>query len=99
MTPSNTISTLADRAHETIDKAADQAAPALLRASSAAHETIDKVAKAAVPAVDWAAQSSDKLADKSNEWAGTCSEYVRARPLTSAIGALAIGYLAGRMLR
>ena len=94
-----TTSTLRDRAHETVDKAAEQIAPALQRASSAAHDTIDKVANAAEPAADWAAQQKEQLATKSNELAEACSNYVRERPLASVIGALAIGYFAGRLLR
>jgi len=93
------ISNLKDRAHETVDKAAEQVAPAVQRVSSAAHETIDKVANAAAPAAEWAAQSGRELSKKSNELAEACSDYVRARPLVSVAGALAIGYLAGRMLR
>jgi len=86
-------------AHETVDKAAGQAAPALQRVRSVAHETIDRVANTAAPVAEWASQSGQKLATKSNELTGACSGYVRARPLASVAGALAIGYLAGRILR
>ena len=99
MTFSDSIATLAGRAHDTIDKTAEQAGPALRRASSAAHETIDKVAIAAEPAAEWAVQSGQKLAVRANETAGACSGFVRARPLASMVGVLAIGYLAGRLSR
>ena len=57
MTASNVYSgnatpTVTDRAHQAVDKAAEQAAPMLDRASSAAHQTIDKVANAAAPAAE-----------------------------------------------
>jgi ElaB/YqjD/DUF883 family membrane-anchored ribosome-binding protein len=104
MTASNVYSgnatpTVTDRAHQAVDKAAEQAAPMLERASSAAHQTIDKVANAAAPAAEWATQNGRQLASKSTELAEACSGYVRERPLVSVAGALALGYLAGRMMR
>jgi len=89
----------ASAAHETVDKAAGQVAPAVQRVRSAAHETIDRVADTAVPVAEWASQSGQKIATRSNELTAACSGYVKARPLTSVAGALAIGYLAGRILR
>jgi ElaB/YqjD/DUF883 family membrane-anchored ribosome-binding protein len=85
--------------HQTVDKAAEQVAPALQRATTVAHETIDKVANVAAPVAERAAQYRQKLATRSSEVTEACSGYVRARPLTSVAGALAIGYLAGRLLR
>lgn len=95
----NPISNMAGRAHQAVDDVAAKAAPAVDRASTAAHRTIDRVADAAIPAVDRATESGRQIVNKSNELAETCSGYVRARPLASIAGALAIGYLAGRLFR
>ncbi len=95
----NPISNMGDRAHQAVDKVADKAQPALERASTAAHRTIDKVVDAAVPAAEWATESGKQLATKSGELAEVCSTYVRARPLIAVAGAIAIGYLVGRITR
>jgi len=97
--PGNTTSTFADRAHQAVDKAAEQVPPVVERASTAAHQTIDKVANAAAPAAQWATENGRQLATKSNELAEMWSGYIRARPLATLAGAITIGYLAGRMLR
>lgn len=99
MTGNSPIASAADRAHQVVDRAAEKAAPALERASSAAHRTIDKAADAAAPAADWVAENSKQLAHKSTELADACSNYVRARPLMSVAGALALGYFAGKLMR
>ena len=99
MTGTNPIGSAADRAHQVVDRAAEKAAPALERASSAAHRTIDKAADAAAPAADWVAENSKQLAHKSTEMADACSNYVRARPLMSVAGALVLGYFAGKLMR
>jgi ElaB/YqjD/DUF883 family membrane-anchored ribosome-binding protein len=43
--------------------------------------------------------NSKQLADTSVALSDACSGYVRARPLMTVAGALAIGYFAGRLLR
>lgn len=98
-TSNSPISSMADRAHQAVDKAAEKATPALERASTAAHRTIDKVADAAAPAAQWAAESGKQLATKSTELTEVASEYVRGRPLVAIGGAIAIGYLIGRLTR
>ena len=98
-TSNNAVSSMADRAHQAVDKAAEKATPALERASTAAHRTIDKVADAAAPAAQWAAESGKQLATKSNELTEVASDYVRGRPLVAIAGAIAIGYMLGRLTR
>ena len=107
MTTANTMATsttnpvpdMADRAHQAVDRAAEKAQPVLERASTAAHRTIDKVADVAVPAAQWATESGKQIAAKSGELTEVCSGYVRARPLVSVAGAVAIGYFIGRITR
>ncbi len=89
----------ADRAHQTVDRVADRAAPAVDRLSQAVHHTIDKVADKATPAVEWAEQKTMEIRDRSSQVAETWSSYVRAQPLVSVGAALAVGYLIGRLSR
>jgi len=107
MTPSTTFPTgtnptvgqAAERAHEVVDRAAQKLAPTVDKAALAAHETIDRAAGAATGAADWAQDASRKLADRSTEMSNACSTFVRAQPIMSVVGALAIGYLFGRVFR
>ena len=99
LSTSNPVSGIADRAHQAVDKAAEKAVPALERASSAAHRTIDKVADATAPAATWATESGRQIAAKSNELGQASTNFVRAQPLVSIAGALAVGYLIGRLTR
>ena len=96
---SNPLSDAADRAHQVVDKAAEKAAPTLERAQAAAHRTIDKVADKASPVVEWAAESRRSVVTRSTALADVWGNHVRERPLASIAGALAVGYLLGRMMR
>jgi len=95
----NGTSGIVDRAHLMVDKAVDQLAPVVQGASTAAHQTIDKVATAAAPVAEWASENGRQLATKTSEFAEVCSAQVRARPIATLAGAIAIGYIAGRMRR
>jgi ElaB/YqjD/DUF883 family membrane-anchored ribosome-binding protein len=103
MTASSTINTvtsnMADRAHQAIDRAAEKVVPGVDRMRTGAHNTIDKVADSATSGVDWAAENTRALANRGAEWTEQCSEYVREKPLVAVAGALALGYLVGRMLK
>jgi ElaB/YqjD/DUF883 family membrane-anchored ribosome-binding protein len=99
LTGSDPISNAAGRAHQMVDNMVDKAAPAVQSASMRAHDTIDKVATAGSAAADWAATNGAQLADKSGALAEAGAGYVRARPLVSVAGALAIGYFLGRVMR
>jgi ElaB/YqjD/DUF883 family membrane-anchored ribosome-binding protein len=99
ITGNNPVAAAADRAHQVVDHAAEKAVPALERASSAAHRTIDKAADVAAPAADWVAENGKQLKHRSTELADACGNYVRERPLTSVVSALAIGYFAGKLMR
>jgi len=94
-----TVGHAAERAHEVVDRAAQKIAPTVDRAASAAHQTIDKAADAATGAADWAQDTSRKLAERSTEVGNACSTFVRAQPMMSVVGALAVGYLFGRVFR
>lgn len=101
--PNGTVSNMAERAHQTVDrvadKVADKAVPVLEKARSGAHVTIDKVADGAASGAEWATENGRAIASKTGEVTNVCADYVRARPLVAVAGALALGYLVGRMAR
>jgi ElaB/YqjD/DUF883 family membrane-anchored ribosome-binding protein len=99
MSGGNGASEMVEKVHQMVDKAADQVAPVVQGASTAAHQTIDRVASAAAPVAEWASENGRQLAARSSELAEACSAKVRARPIAMIAGAIAIGYLAGRLLR
>ncbi len=98
-----TVSNMTERAHQTVDrvadKLADKAAPALERTRAGAHQTIDKVVDGAACGAEWATENGKALATRSTQMTDACAEYVRARPLVAVAGALALGYLVGRIAR
>ena len=98
-TASGTVTGLADRAHQALDRVAEKATPVVEKARTNVHNTIDKVADGAACGVDWAAENSKQLVRKSAEFGEVASVYVRDRPLVAVAGALALGYLIGRLMR
>ena len=99
MNPSAAIAGAANRAHDAVDTAAEKAAPVIDRAASAAHRTINRAADAATPAAEWASNNGQAIANRSTEAIEVCSSYVRERPLTAVLGALAFGFFVGKVLR
>ncbi len=97
--PIRTADLAADRAHRTVDRAKEKAAPMLQRAAGLAHRTIDKVASVSTPAAQWVSDNGRRLGNKSTELADVCSDRVRARPFVSVAAALAIGYFLGKFLQ
>lgn len=91
--------TMADRAHQVIDRAAEKAAPALDRVRTNVHNTVDKVADSAATGVDWAAENTKVIARKGSELSDVACAYVRERPIVAVAGALALGYFVGRLLK
>lgn len=97
------VSNMTERAHQTVDRVADKVvgttAPAVERARAGAHSTIDKVADRAASSAQWATRSGKVLVERSHRATDLCAEQVRARPLVAIAGALALGYLIGRLTR
>ncbi|MEO8484905.1 MAG: hypothetical protein ABI585_01070 [Betaproteobacteria bacterium] len=89
----------ADRAHETVERAADKIRPTLNKITDAAHQTIDRVADKAVPAAEWAQEKTNLATDQAQRFADQCGTMVRERPVTMLAAAAAIGYLIGRVMR
>ncbi len=101
--PNPNVSNMTERAHQTVDRVADKVvgttAPAVERVRAGAHSTIDKVADRAASSAEWATRSGKALAERSHRATGMCAEHVRARPLVAVAGAMALGFLIGRLTR
>ena len=95
----NAIPGAADRAHQAIDRAAEKAVPTLDRVRTGAHDTVDRVADSAASGLGWAAENTKVIARKGGEMSEIASGYVRERPIVAVAGAVAIGYLVGRLMR
>ncbi|MGE5667429.1 MAG: hypothetical protein ACM338_04470 [Betaproteobacteria bacterium] len=95
----SSIDVTANRVHRVVDRAAAMAAPVAEQAANTAHSAIDKVADVATPTAAWIADSRVRLATGSRALTETCGKYVRDRPLTTVAGAVAIGYLIGKLTR
>ena len=99
LTGNNPVTNAAGRAHQMVDNVAEKAAPVVQTAAAKAHETIDRAASAGTSAAEWAKTNGTQIAEKSGALAEVCSGYVKARPFVTVAGALAIGYLFGRVMR
>jgi ElaB/YqjD/DUF883 family membrane-anchored ribosome-binding protein len=75
-------------AHQTIDRLADKAAPA-----------VQKLGAGMADAGDALQAKSDQLVDTRDEWAESLRSTVRAHPLMALAAALAIGALVARIKR
>jgi hypothetical protein len=95
----DSIANAAGRAHQLVDDVADKAAPAVQSATGKAHETIDIVAGVGKSASDWVSSNGAQVVGKTGAMLESCAVQVRARPLLTLAGAMAIGYLAGRVMR
>jgi ElaB/YqjD/DUF883 family membrane-anchored ribosome-binding protein len=91
----NSVSSIADKAHRAVDEASIKATPVIERGAAAAHRTIDTVADTAMAV----AGSRGVIEARSTEFANACSGYIRERPFATIASALAVGYLAGRLVR
>ncbi|MEO7953387.1 MAG: hypothetical protein ABIR35_04730 [Polaromonas sp.] len=83
-------------AHQTIDKVADAARPAVDRVTTRAHGVVDKLAGVAASATEKFGARGEKL--KLDRMADDVRDYVRENPLTSIGIAVAGGMLLSRLL-
>jgi len=85
----------AQTAHQTVDKLADKAAGSVGRVSGAAHQAVNSAAGAATSAAEWASTIPEQATRLSES---ACAS-IRARPLSTVVGAVVVGYLLGRLAR
>jgi len=93
------IENAAMAAHQTVDSIADRATANVDRLSGGAHRAVNKTADAAGAASDWASSVPDQARRAQATMTESACNAVRARPLSTVAGALAVGYLLGRLAR
>jgi ElaB/YqjD/DUF883 family membrane-anchored ribosome-binding protein len=96
--PGTTAGGMASRAHEALDTAVEKVAPTVNRVVDKAHETIDRVADRAGPAAESARAAMQQATDRTTRLAEACQNSIRAQPLAWVGGALAAGYVLGRLM-
>jgi ElaB/YqjD/DUF883 family membrane-anchored ribosome-binding protein len=93
------IESAAQAAHQTVDRVAEKATAQVDQLSGTAHRAVDSAADTATSAAAWASTIPEKARRAQSALTESASGSIRARPLTSVLGALAIGFLLGRLLR
>src|SRR2546423_14079652 len=86
-------------AHKVVDAVADKTTAQLDRLSGTAHRAVDKTAVAAAQAAEWASKFPDQAMQVQTRLNEAACTTIRARPITSVAGALAVGYMLGRIAR
>ena len=94
-----TIESAAQRAHQQVDAAADRALTGVGRVSDSMHRAVNTTADTAAAAAYWASHVPDKARRAQDALAEAACSSIRARPLGTLFGALAAGYVFGRIAR
>ena len=89
----------ANAAHHTVDVLADQALTRIGQASGSLHVVVNHAADAAIHTADRIAQVPAHMRQTRLKFANAALAPVRARPFVTLGGAIAIGYIIGRMVR
>ena len=93
------VETTAQQAHQTVDRMADKSLSGVGRASDTAHRAVNAAADKAAQAADWAADIPARATRAKDALTEAACESIRAHPLSTAFGALAVGYVLGRIGR
>ncbi len=92
------IDTATAGAHQTIDKVAQAATPAVDRVTTGAHQVVDKLAGVATSAAESISEKSEQLKVAQDHLTEASRDYVRENPLTSIGIAMAAGFFLSRLL-
>jgi hypothetical protein len=90
---------VAKSAHQATDQLADKATAGVDRLSGTAHRTINTAADSARSAAEWASTIPEEARQVQARFTESASASIRARPITTVVGALVVGYLLGRLAR
>jgi ElaB/YqjD/DUF883 family membrane-anchored ribosome-binding protein len=96
---STKIEDVAQAAHQTTDRIADEATAQVDRLSGTAHRAVNSAADAASSAAEWAAAVPEQAKQVQTRLTEATSAAIRERPITIVAGALVVGYLLGRLAR
>ncbi|HEY2819256.1 MAG TPA: hypothetical protein VGK44_19210 [Casimicrobiaceae bacterium] len=103
LNPSNTANSksesAAQTAHRTVDSVADKATAQVDRLSGSAHRAVNSAADAAGSAAQWASSIPEQAKQTQVRLTEAACTSIRARPISTVVGALVIGYLLGRIAR
>lgn len=91
------VDTAGSALHSTIDKVADPARNTLDRVATAAHETVDKLASNASHVADRFSEQANWVSETPNRVLGCSKSWVQDKPLEAVAGALALGFILGRL--
>lgn len=86
-------------AHQLADKIADKATVQVDRLSGVVHRAVNSVADAATTTADFAAAVPDRAKEAGARFTEAACTSIRARPIGAVVGAVAVGYLLGRLAR
>ena len=89
----NALDKSAAGAHQTVDKIADAAAPAIERVAAGAHQAVDKIVSATAPAAGWVESKARKLNQSRVKAVEGSKKYVQNYPFMTVAAAVAIGAL------
>jgi ElaB/YqjD/DUF883 family membrane-anchored ribosome-binding protein len=93
------IEDLAQTAHQTTDRIADEAASQVDRLSGTAHRAVNSAADAASSAAQWASAIPEQAKQVQTRLTEAASASIHKRPIAIVAGSLAVGYLLGRLTR
>lgn len=93
------IENAAQQAHQAVDKVAGNALTGVGRASDTMHRAVNTTMDKAATAADWASQVPEQAKRAQGALTESACSSIRARPLTTVFGALAVGYIVGRIAR
>jgi ElaB/YqjD/DUF883 family membrane-anchored ribosome-binding protein len=86
-------------AHKTTDRIADKTSTQVDLSADAVHRAVDGVADAATSAAEWASSIPVQAKQVQTRLAESASASIREHPVATVAGALAVGYLLGRLAR
>lgn len=93
------IENAAQQAHQSVDRAADKALTGVGKVSDSMHRALNTTADTAASAADWASQVPEKAKRAQSAMTEAACNTIRSRPLSTVFGALAAGYILGRIAR
>jgi len=93
------IENAAQQAHQSVDRAADKALTGVGKVSDSMHRALNTTADSAAAAADWASQVPEKAKRAQSAMTEAACNTIRSRPLSTVFGALAAGYILGRIAR
>ena len=89
----------ASAAHHVVDTLADQALTGVGKVSGSLHVAVNQTADAVSHAAEWVAHVPAQMQQKKIKVAHAALATIRARPFVTLGGALAIGFIVGRLAR